>query len=239
MSLPVTTIPPFADTAKLPACAVNCGALYDANGACVPPAAPVGEALAYTACFCSQGVVAPFSTAATGVCDSVCQPNDLSSVQAWFQGLCGVQNNNNNNNNGGNNDGNGRDSGSGNSNNGDSTGNTGGSTGHHKIKEPTGDWLSNHWQWVIMLVILVVGIAGIWIGACIWRRRYLKKKDRQSTLPQKQSGSASRPSWGPEMDRSGAPAAGAPGVFMPGSATTSPTPFEEKSKKKWTVNERT
>jgi hypothetical protein len=241
--LPVTTIPPFADTAKLPACAVNCGALYDANGACVPPAAPVGEASAYTACFCSHGAVAPLSTAVTGVCDNVCQPNDLSSVQGWFQGICGVQNNNNNGGggNGGNNNGNGGDSGSGNGDSGNSNGNTGGSTGHHKgIQEPTGDWLSNHWQWVIMLVILVVGIAGIWIGACIWRRRHLKKKDRQSTLPQKQSGSVSHPSWGPEMDRSGAPpAASGPGVFMPGSTTASPTPYEEKSKKKWTVNERT
>lgn len=57
--------------------------------------------------------------------------------------------------------------------------------------------LSNHWQWVVMLVILIVGIAGIWIGACIWRRRYLRKKDRQNILGQKHSGSNSRPSWGP------------------------------------------
>lgn len=60
--------------------------------------------------------------------------------------------------------------------------------------------LSNHWQWVIFIVIMVVGIAGIWIGACIWRRRYLRKKDRQSSLGQKHSGSASRPSWGPGME---------------------------------------
>jgi hypothetical protein len=90
-----------------------------------------------------------------------------------------------------------------------------------------------------MLVVLVVGIAGIWVGACIWRRRYLKKKDRQSTLPQKQSGSVSHPSWGPGM---ASDSASGPGVFMPGAAASaSPSPYEEKTKgkKKWTVSERT
>lgn len=105
-----------------------------------------------------------------------------------------------------------------------------------------------------MIVILVVAIAGIWVGACIWRRRYLKKKDRQTSLGQKHSGSATRPSWGPPVTGSGnvaTPAAvyGDPGsdrgskrltrgVF--GSAPTSV--FEEekpKEKKKWTVRERT
>lgn len=56
---------------------------------------------------------------------------------------------------------------------------------------------SNHWQWVVMLIVLVVAIAGIWVGACIWRRQYLKKKERQRTWAQKQSGSTNRPSWGP------------------------------------------
>lgn len=50
-----------------------------------------------------------------------------------------------------------------------------------------------------MLVVLVVGIAGIWVGACVWRRRHLRKKDRQVTLGQKHSGSASHPSWGPAV----------------------------------------
>lgn len=83
-----------------------------------------------------------------------------------------------------------------------------------------------------MLVVLVVGIAGIWIGACIWRRRYLKKKDRQSTIPQKHSGSVSHPSWGPGLPTSEPNKA----VFEPPStAVTQP----EKVKKKWIVKNRT
>jgi hypothetical protein len=30
----------------------------------------------------------------------------------------------------------------------------------------------------VFIVVVVVAIVGIWTGACIWRRKYLKKKDR-------------------------------------------------------------
>jgi hypothetical protein len=237
MADPVTTIPPFANTKELPACATFCGPLYDANGACVPPVVPVGQASAYTACFCAHSTVAPFSSASAGICDEACQPDGLASIQNWFQGICGVEKKPDDN--GGNNGGSdGSNGGSGGSGQQGATGANGGVNKPVPIDNGGGDWISNHWQWVIMLVVLVVGIAGIWVGACIWRRRHLKKKDRQSTLPQKQSGSVSHPSWGPDM----APGAanGGPGVFMPGS-TASPAPVEEKSKgkKKWTVSQRT
>ncbi|KFA63629.1 hypothetical protein S40285_03181, partial [Stachybotrys chlorohalonatus IBT 40285] len=250
---PTTTIPPFADSNILPSCAAFCGPLYDANGGCVPPAVAPADDSVYTACFCSNAVVAPFSTGVAGVCDGACTATaDLSSIAGWFRDICSVQNNDDNNNggdnNGGNQNGNGQTTattttrGSSGSNGSNSGANSGGG----------GDWLSNHWQWVIMLVILVVAIAGIWIGACIWRRRYLRKKERQSTVVQKQSGSASHPSWGPSAE---APPAGSfrdsfrnsggPGVFMPAAAANNANlPYEEKPKreskmKKWLVTERT
>lgn len=95
-----------------------------------------------------------------------------------------------------------------------------------------------------MLVVLVVAIAGIWVGACIWRRRYIKRKDRQTSLGQKQSGSVSHPSWGP-----GAAAAAAPGVygseaprdqgvFSP-SHVAAPSEKNGKSRKKLSISGRT
>lgn len=100
-----------------------------------------------------------------------------------------------------------------------------------------------------MLVVLVVGIAGIWIGACIWRRRYLKRKDRQSTLGQKQSGSASHPSWGPgfsEPNTGGVTMVPSPqsddpaakGAFMPGATAAALEKGEEKKKNKWLSKSR-
>lgn len=93
---PATTIPPFNDPALLPACAVNCGPLYDANGACVPPNVPVADAGSYEDCFCSHAGVAPFSTATTGVCDAVCGADGLASIGNWFRDLCDVEGGGNN-----------------------------------------------------------------------------------------------------------------------------------------------
>lgn len=87
-----------------------------------------------------------------------------------------------------------------------------------------------------MLVILVVGITGIWIGACIWRRKYLRKKDRLHELgkglPSNVAVDTEGHLVGPGVRSSG------PGVFMTGPGGS----FSEKPKKerkKWRVTERT
>lgn len=101
--------------------------------------------------------------------------------------------------------------------------------------------LSNHWQWVIMLVILVVAIAGIWIGACIWRRKYLRKKDRQTSLGQKHSGSTTNPSWGPAItgSESATPMANNAAGRDPERGVVTEKSRNTKQKKKWTVTQRT
>lgn len=255
--VPTTTIVPFTNTKLLPSCATACGALYDANGGCVPPAANLNKgATAYTSCFCSNTAVTAFSSAATGVCDEACGSDGLSSIATWFQSICSVNQKNNNNNN--------------NDNNEDSNDSSEASaTATAKASSGGGgDWLSNHWQWVIFLVIMVVAIIGIWIGACIWRRRYLRKKDRQFSLGQKHSGSASHPSWGPGVgpDSEAAPSEAAPAgydsqrnshaILTPGNVHTSVPPSapvpanaadmaaatekpKGKNKKRWIVKERT
>ncbi|OAA61772.1 hypothetical protein SPI_04631 [Niveomyces insectorum RCEF 264] len=166
MAAPVTTVVPFA---SLPTCAQACGHLYDANGACVPPAAPAGDSAAYASCFCANNLLAPFSTGTAGVCDNACTaPTDqggLASIQGWYTSFCsgaakGVQTT---------------------TGTAATTTTTNGSapkqsnTGHYT-------WISGHWQWVIFIVVMVVGIAGIWVGACVWHRRYLRKKDRRYAL---------------------------------------------------------
>ncbi|KAM3526037.1 hypothetical protein MY4038_007026 [Beauveria bassiana] len=222
---PVTTIVPFGDRNKLPACAVSCKALYDANANCVPPVIPSGPVSNYEACFCINQNVVALSTATDAVCNDVCsgEQGGQSSVASWFGSLCHVT----------------------------ATGGTtktttsatGGATGTSNTSssnKKSGDWISNHWQWVIMLVVLIVVIAGVWIGACIWRRRYLRRKDRQTSLGQKQSGSASRPSWGPAAVPSSDSAA--PMTYSNNSEAGYPK-FEStekpKQKKKWTVTSRT
>jgi hypothetical protein len=71
----------------------DCGKLYDANGACVPPEKPQGDLGSYASCFCADPRVSPFATGTAGVCaDNVCQlPTDagaLDQVHNWFVGFC-------------------------------------------------------------------------------------------------------------------------------------------------------
>lgn len=85
---PQETIIPFAD---LPDCAANCGPLFDANGACVPPiTTEVDES-----CFCNHDAVAGFKTSAEGVCDEACTGDDgkdaLVQIQNWFAETCDVE----------------------------------------------------------------------------------------------------------------------------------------------------
>ncbi|GAB0138029.1 hypothetical protein EsDP_00006276 [Epichloe bromicola] len=224
------TIIPFNDISKLPACAVGCQPLWDANGGCVPPAIPAADPKVYGECFCANSKVAAFSTAVSGVCDNACpgDPKGVSSIAGWFSNFCNVK--------------------------AGDTPKTAVSTSAGPTRTPGssnsgsisddgggGDWLSDHWQWVIMLVILVVGIAGIWIGACIWRRRYLRKKDRQTSLGQKHSGSVNNPSWGPAITGS---ESATPMTFPTGRdaerGIVHEKPQKDKQKKKkWTVTERT
>lgn len=235
MAQPSTTIVPFTNTQVLPTCATACGALYDANGGCVPPAvdATLGTT-AFTSCFCANTAVTAFSSQVTGVCDDACVTDGLSSIANWFRSICSVDSND--------------------SNNADSNKDTA-SSATATAKASSGgsnDWLSNHWKWVIMLVILVVGITGIWIGACIWRRRYIRKRDRQNSLGQKQSGSVRHPSWGPGVGSGSEAPDPAPAGYdsqrnshavltagAPASSSASQEKPAKKNKKKWTVSERT
>lgn len=235
MSDPITTIPPFA---ALPSCATLCGHLYDANGACVPPAATTAAASVYTSCFCNYADLAPFKTGTAGVCDSACTADagGLSSIQSWFTSMC--------------NDVKAVATTTGSSSSSTSTAGSSSSKSGSSSSSGGGDWLSNHWKWVVFLVVVVVAIAGIWIGACIWRRHYLRKKDRQYALGKTLaattrsgtnpyghggSGSAQQSQRSVHMPK--------PGMFMPASISTANVyeekPKKTKEKKKWIVTERT
>ncbi|KAI0890101.1 uncharacterized protein GGS22DRAFT_8486 [Annulohypoxylon maeteangense] len=218
MAQPVTTVVPFA---SLPSCAVQCGPLYDANGACVPPAAAQADGTTYDSCFCKYDSLQPFSRGTSGVCDTACTADagGLSSIQGWFTSFCAKA--------------------------ATATASSSSSTSSSTSSSSSnnsggGDWLSTHWKWVIMIVIIVVGIAGIWTGACIWRRKYLKKKDRMyelgKGLPSSVAVNTQGNLVGPGARDSNYSSQGA---FMSGSGNAGYTEKPKKERKKWTVTSRT
>jgi hypothetical protein len=86
-----TDIVPFA---FLPSCAQLCGPLYDAQGACSPPAAKSVD----KTCFCSYATLQPFRTGTLNVCSATtcsADPGGLLNIQQWFISYCGVDSNGN------------------------------------------------------------------------------------------------------------------------------------------------
>ncbi|KAK3694369.1 hypothetical protein B0T22DRAFT_506772 [Podospora appendiculata] len=203
-----------------------CGPLYDVNGACVPPAAAVADAAAYDNCFCKDARLTAFKAGTAGVCDTACTatPADLGSIQGWYTSFCA---------------------------NIGEAGTTSTSTAVPTPGEVTGpsgntygsSWIQGHYQWIIFLVIIIVAIVGIWIGACIWRRRYLRKRDRQFALGHNLAHTTSSGNVVPN-------ASNGDSVHVPGAGMFEPAPLvsagiyddrekPKKEKRKWIVRERT
>ncbi|KAI1382040.1 hypothetical protein F4677DRAFT_12912 [Hypoxylon crocopeplum] len=219
---PVTTVVPFS---SLPSCAVRCGPLYDANGACVPPVAAQADENTYDSCFCAYNSLQPFKQGTSGVCDSACTGDNagLSSIQGWFTSFCN------------------RAAAATTTTSTSATSSSTGAADSSSSQAGNGDWLSTHWKWVIMIVIIVVGIIGIWVGACIWRRKYLKKKDRMyelgKGLPSNVAVNTQGNLVGPGARDS--QYSNNQGMFMSGSGGAAYSEKPKKERKKWTVTHRT
>ncbi|EKD11940.1 uncharacterized protein L3040_009399 [Drepanopeziza brunnea f. sp. 'multigermtubi'] len=168
-------IVPFS---TLPACAALCGPLYDVQGGCAPPA----KATVDNNCFCADSRLTPFtSTDGTSGVSQVCGPAscsaaaDLTAIRSWYSTFCSSTSA----------EAPAADPAAGTAPtstalNGAVASSTGSST-----PRPVGSansnrsWISGHYQWVIMICIMFVTIVGGWIGACMLRRRYLRKKERE------------------------------------------------------------
>ncbi|KAI8632421.1 hypothetical protein F5Y19DRAFT_472451 [Xylariaceae sp. FL1651] len=212
---PSTTIVPFA---SLPSCAASCGPLYDANGACVPPVNPSTDQNSWDSCFCAYNKLQPFKSGTSGVCDAAC-PADaqgLPSIQSWFTSLCNQV----------------ATTTTSSSVRSSSTGSS--SNSGTKNQGGGGDWASTHVNWIVFIVVVVVAIIGIWTGACIWRRKYLKKKDRlyelgkglPSTVAVNTQGNLVGPGARESTISNG------PGMFMSGSGGAI-AEQPEKARSKW------
>ncbi|KAI1368060.1 hypothetical protein F5Y08DRAFT_21751 [Xylaria arbuscula] len=197
MATPSTTLFP---TASLPACVTNCGPLYDANGACVPPVNTATDESNWDSCFCAYDTLQTLKSGANDICNGGCDTGELSSIQGWFTSFCNNQAAVTST---------GTTSATSTSTSG--SGNSGKSSGG-------GGWASTHVNWIVFIVVVVVAIVGIWTGACIWRRKYLKKKDRLYELGKGLPSTVAVNTQGNLVGaRESTISNGGPGVFMSGS----------------------
>ena len=97
LSLTVSQNPQAADgpivpfTSVLPACASNCGPLYDVQGKCAPPNIPAVN----PNCFCTDTRLTPFDNAGTSGVSAVCvgigsctAASDLQAIKTWYDSYC-------------------------------------------------------------------------------------------------------------------------------------------------------
>ncbi|KAK0119236.1 hypothetical protein ONS95_008091 [Cadophora gregata] len=179
---PDGVIVPF--NSGLPVCASKCGPLFDVQGKCSPPATTAVD----ENCFCTDSRLTVFDNGGTTGVSLVCGPqsctsqSDMEAVKKWYDGFCAkgkvVTTT---------------------ASNGVIATQTGVSkpktTGpsspswyvphyryFHMPEEHTltcCSRISSHYKWVIMIVVIFFAIVGGWIGACLLRRRYLRKKERE------------------------------------------------------------
>lgn len=166
-------IVPFSSV--LPACASFCGPLFDVQGFCTPP----NIATINDNCFCTDSRLSAFdddsgTSGVTAVCGtsspySCTSATDLQAIKTWFDNFCAANK-----------------AVTAATNSGSATASTATSTSTStssskaKAASSAGQtWLQGHWKWVIMLVVVFVAIVGGWVGACLLRRRYLRKKEKE------------------------------------------------------------
>ncbi|KAI9745736.1 MAG: hypothetical protein M1818_001272 [Claussenomyces sp. TS43310] len=159
-----TVLVPFG---TLPTCAQKCGPLFDAQGACAPSTiSPTSDS-----CFCSYSSLQAFKSGTSGVCDnSGCDAADLATIQTWFKNFCASGGTATT-----------TTAAGGSTATGTKTGTTDSSSSTPFVADKTSStgqtWLSKHWPYVIMIVVIFVGIVVLWISACFIRRHIHKKRE--------------------------------------------------------------
>jgi hypothetical protein len=92
---------------------------------------------------------------------------------------------------------------------------------------------------VIFLVIMVVAIVGIWVGACVWRRRYIRKRDQQYALGTNRAHATESGRVLPNASNGDSIHVPASGMFEPAPLSSAGVYVEKPQRKKWLGSGRT
>ncbi|KAJ0422194.1 hypothetical protein BJY00DRAFT_280392 [Aspergillus carlsbadensis] len=179
---------PSAASASFPACGLTCTNLIQADAGCTPPTVAVTNQQTYVSCFCQSTLLANLQTSPWGTCDTCTTQSDSELLQQWYSNFCtnggntedtdstsetedetdtttGNSNSNSNNSNSSNNNNNADNTST--SAAADTTATSSPATGSRNNPQPQ-SWWDGHYQWVIMVIVLVIGFSliaavGIWL----------------------------------------------------------------------------
>ncbi|KAL4890003.1 hypothetical protein BDV59DRAFT_204808 [Aspergillus ambiguus] len=160
-----TTLVPQSASDSFPQCGLSCSALNSAQSLCIPPTAPANGRATYVTCFCQSNLLTQLKTSPDGTCDDVCSnESDRALLQKWFSDFCSS---------GGSlkSTADSSDANSENSDNSNQAAATAASTATANARKNTPapqSWWSGHYQWVVMVIVLIIGFAvltvlGVWL----------------------------------------------------------------------------
>ncbi|KAF2793093.1 hypothetical protein K505DRAFT_418011 [Melanomma pulvis-pyrius CBS 109.77] len=158
------------DYTKLPSCARQCVVLAQAEGGCIPPAAPVDTQQTYQSCVCQSALLTGLHQSGAQCQATGCSADDAAKISTYYNALC-----------------------SGpvvvpapaattttattSSATATGTAAAGAAGGNKTATQGKTDWLSTHWKWVVMVIIIFVAILFFWIGGAWLKRRHDRKRD--------------------------------------------------------------
>ncbi|KAJ5104196.1 Integral membrane protein [Penicillium argentinense] len=185
---------PTSASSSFPECGIECNVLNSAQDSCT-----AGAESTWTSCFCQSSLLTSLKT--SGKLCSNCGSDDQATLSSWYNSYCKS---------GGSSDSSNKDSDS----SGKSTATTTStstatavaSSSKNASTDEEKSWWSTHYQWVVMLIVLVVGFTILTILGVWFKRRYEAKRPGLYGGP------------------NGASSSGALGPLQPGSGVLSPPP---------------
>ncbi|KAL8926231.1 MAG: hypothetical protein Q9208_003134 [Pyrenodesmia sp. 3 TL-2023] len=162
----------------LPACAQACASLVQGQNACIPPPNPTPGGVYGLQCFCGFAPLLTLGTDTPVQLCPACSTTENAAIQSWYKGTCGLP--------GG--AANGQPGQTTTANAPTSTSSTGGTTatgqGATRAADPGNvpnveqkDWVSTHWRWLVMVIILILGFIGLAVGGVYLRRHIHRRRE--------------------------------------------------------------
>ncbi|RAL02468.1 uncharacterized protein BO80DRAFT_433726 [Aspergillus ibericus CBS 121593] len=185
---------PSAASSSFPSCGLTCSVLKEAQDHCLPPVAPETDSATYLSCFCQSNLLTQIHSP-TGVCTESCtSASDRSLIRTWYDELCSSESTLSE-----------RDM----------------SASIFPRDSRSQAWWTTHYQWVIMIIVLVVAFSVITVVG-IWLKR---RHDRKYPGLYHAAGTAGTDSAllaARQQDASPSPGPGPPaqGAFRPGRYDT-------------------
>ncbi|KAF7586418.1 hypothetical protein BBP40_008925 [Aspergillus hancockii] len=201
-----TSLLPSAASDSFPQCALSCSILQQAQSACIPPSAPANGRSTYVSCFCQSSLIGQLKQSADGTCTDTCtNASDRSLLKTWYSDFC--------------------------SSGGKSTASQSSAAAASSSTSPSSaksqnsypappSWWSGHYQWVIMVIVLIVGFGALAVLGVWLKRRHDAKYPNLY-----HAGSGSNSGLLFNRGQNASPGPKQPGQFMPTPSPVNPADY--------------